>query len=292
MRSQTLDEVSASDRDAVRAVVEASGTSFYWAMRLLPQDKRDGLFAVYAFCRLVDDIADGTLPAAAKHAALDAWRQRLSRLYQGETHDALDRVLTVALHRHNLGRAHFDAVIDGMAMDADGPIVAPERATLDLYCDRVASAVGRLCVPIFGEPGENGMAVAHHLGRALQLTNILRDVHEDAAIGRLYLPVEDLAEAGISAREPLAVAAHPRLPQACATIGARARDAFRAADEALARCDPAAMRPARIMRDVYRWTLDELEAGGWHPPPTDPGQWQRLRRKLIKLAIALSGSLR
>src|SRR2546425_11627078 len=125
-----------------------------------------------------------------------------------------------------LRREDFLAVIDGMEMDVKSDIRAPDFATLDLYCDRVASAVGRLCVRVFGMDAAPGIALAHHLGRALQLTNILRDLDEDAAIGRLYLPREALRDAGITATDPRAALARPSLDTACAVVVERARSHF------------------------------------------------------------------
>lgn len=247
------------DRDWVRAVVTRAGTSFFWAMRLLPEARRDGMFGVYAFCREVDDIADGDILVPDRMAALNEWRERIDGALAGRPKNhPLDRVLADDALRYALDPADFHAVIEGMAMDAEGPIVAPTQADLDLYCDRVASAVGRLSVPIFGEPGEKGRAVATHLGRALQLTNILRDVHEDAQIGRLYLPADLLDKHGILVRDPRAVAAHPDLPLVGRDLGQMAAQAFDRADAAIALCDRQAMKPAVMMRAVYRRLLDKM----------------------------------
>jgi phytoene synthase len=134
--------------------------------------------------------------------------------------------LAAAVRTFNLRRDDFLAVIDGMEMDVIAPIRAPDWATLDLYCDRVASAVGRLCVRVFKMEDAQGLALAHHLGRALQLTNILRDIDEDAGIGRLYLPQEALHAAGITSSEPLDAIANLAIDQACAPVAARARRHF------------------------------------------------------------------
>ena len=153
-----------------------------------------------------------------------------------------------------------------MAMDAADDIRAPDWATLDLYCDRVASAVGRLSVRIFGLRDEPGEALAHHLGRALQLTNILRDIDEDAAIGRLYLPREALAAAGVATDEPLAAAADPRLAAACAEVAARARAHFDEARPIMAAAPRAAVRAPRLMAAAYGSILDRMIARGFAPP--------------------------
>jgi presqualene diphosphate synthase len=146
-----------------------------------------------------------------------------------------------------------------MEMDAGDPIIAPNLAELDLYCDRVASAVGRLSVRVFGEAGQAGQETAYALGRALQLTNILRDVAEDAERGRIYLPREFLDDAGI-APVPETLLAAPKLPQLCARLADMADAYFAAAEAAMARSDRAAMRPAGMMAASYKPLLKILRA--------------------------------
>jgi len=163
-------------------------------------------------------------------------------------------------------REDFMAVIDGMAMDAAEDIVAPDEATLDLFCDRVASAVGRLSVRIFGIEDEAGWWLAHYLGRALQLTNILRDIDEDAAIGRVYLPRELLASEGISATDVAAIVADPRLPGVCAVLAARAREYFVEANAIMAAAPRAQVRAPRIMSAAYRAVLDANVRRGFDLP--------------------------
>ena len=196
---------TAADTAYVTALVKASGTSFYHGMKILPAPRRDAMYAIYAFCRVVDDIADDDASFEAKRAALDAWRTRIAALYRGEANDPITRSLLAAIREFDLQREDFQDIVDGMEMDAGEPIVAPTLAALDVYCDRVASAVGRLSVRVFGDASAAARDVAYALGRGLQLTNILRDVGEDAARGRLYLPKEFLDEAGIPA-EPQATA--------------------------------------------------------------------------------------
>jgi phytoene synthase len=157
---------------------------------------------------------------------------------------------------------------------------------LDLYCDRVASAVGRLCVGVFGEPTPAGWKVADRLGRALQLTNILRDVAEDAAIGRLYLPAEFLARAGIALTTPQAVADHPNIAQVLAPLGEMAEQAFADSEAALAQCDRTAMRPSVIMMKVYYRNLVRLRAANW-PVVHRRTALSRLFSRAEKLGVAL-----
>jgi squalene synthase HpnD len=252
-------------RETIRHRVEAAGTSFYWAMRLLPQHRRDGMYAVYAFCREVDDIADGDGSPTQKRSELAAWRDEIAALYSGRPQHLIARALLDPVARYCLRRGDFLALIDGMEMDADD-IRAPDLATLDLYCARVASAVGHLSVHVFGDPSEAAHRVAESLGRALQLTNILRDLDEDAARGRLYLPREILTRHGIDSHDPQAVLRHPALPACCRDLAAIADVHFAEADRAMARCSRRAMRPAMLMRAFYGETLAVLRRADWRDP--------------------------
>jgi squalene synthase HpnD len=252
----------------IRHRVEAAGTSFYWAMRLLPKHRRNGMYAIYAFCREVDDIADGTRPVEYKIAALAAWREEIDALYTGHPRHVVAHALSKPAARYHLRRRDFLAIIDGMEMDAREDIRAPDLATLDLYCARVASAVGHLSVHVFGDPSDAAHAVAESLGRALQLTNILRDLDEDAGRGRLYLPREVLDRHGIRATDPAAVLGHPALPAACREVAAIAEQHFQLSMRAMARCSRRAMRPAAVMAAIYHATLLALLRSGWRDPAT------------------------
>jgi squalene synthase HpnD len=244
------------------------GSSFFASMRILAPPKRAAMYAVYAFCRAVDDIADDGGPEDQRLEALDRWRRDVARLYSdgGETSRTVGLASQVVAF--GLKQSDFLAVIDGMEMDVRRAMIAPDWQTLDLYCDRVASAVGRLSVPIFGVDEANGLALAHHLGRALQMTNILRDIDEDAAMGRLYLPREALAEAGIPDQAIDKVLADPALDTACRALSVRARKHFNEAEKIMVRCKRNSVRSPRLMAAVYRPMLDRLVSRGWAPPRT------------------------
>jgi presqualene diphosphate synthase len=243
----------------------ASGSSFYAGMRILPRDKREAMYAVYAFCRAVDDIADGDAARDDPQGAMNRWRADIDALYAGR---APGQAAFLAPHvaRYALKREDFLAVIDGMEMDLHGPVVAPDAATLDLYCDRVASAVGRLSVRIFGMEEKAGVELAHHLGRALQLTNILRDIDEDADLGRLYLPREAMMAAGMTELSPRAVLAHPGLPQVCGRLLQQARAHFREATRIMDLGPRAAVKAPRLMASAYGDVLERLQKRGFAPP--------------------------
>ena len=245
----------------------AAHSSFYTAMRILPKRQRDAMFALYGFCRAVDDVADerGPSTSAQRLAELERWRGDIAALFAGHAPSHL-AALAEAVRDYGLKQKDFDAVIDGMAMDAAEDIRAPAWKTLDLYCDRVASSVGRLSVRIFGLSLELGEPLAYNLGRALQLTNILRDIDEDAGVGRLYVPREALKAAGVTTDEPLAAAADPKLARACVEVATRARAHFDKSNSIMAAAPRAAVKAPRLMAAVYGSILDRMLADGFAPP--------------------------
>jgi presqualene diphosphate synthase len=257
--------VATIDSGTPAAKTRASGSSFYLAMRILPRVQREALFAIYDFCRAVDDVADERGPRDARLAELRRWRSDIEALYDGSPPDRL-RALGAPVRRYDLQKSDFLAVIDGMEMDVAANIRAPDWRTLDLYCDRVASAVGRLCVRVFGMAATEGVALAHHLGRALQLTNILRDLDEDAAMGRLYLPREVLDAAGIRTSEPIVALMNPALDGACGRLVETVQAEFLAADVVMRRCPRRRVRAPRIMAEAYKLMFAKLIERGWSPP--------------------------
>ncbi|EKS28771.1 presqualene diphosphate synthase HpnD [Afipia felis] len=263
----------------------ASGSSFYAAMRIMPPAQREAMFHIYSFCRKVDDIADSDGPRTERLEALAQWRRDIDALYAGNPPPRVAPYQS-AVKQFGLRREDFIAVIDGMEMDVPAEIRAPDEATLDLYCDRVASAVGRLSVRVFGLPEEDGIALSHNLGRALQLTNILRDIDEDAGIGRLYLPRELLDAGGIASSDPQIVAADPNVPKVCAPIVERVKVYFAKADEIMARYPRSTVRAPRIMSKYYQEILKRLLARGF-APPRQPVKLSKAAKMSILLRYAV-----
>jgi len=253
------------DAPPADAQAAAAGSSFYAAMRILPPAQRRAMFEIYRFCRVVDDIADGGGDRQARLESLAQWRTDMDALFRGAP-PRRARPLLEPIRAFALQRGDFLSIIDGMEMDVRADIRAPDLATLDLYCDRVACAVGRLSARVFGMRARAGVALASHLGRALQLTNILRDLDEDGRAGRLYLPREVLLAAGISETEPAKVLDHPALGDACASIVDRARGHFAEAREVMANEPVEVVRTPLLMAMVYHDKLERLAARGWAPP--------------------------
>ncbi|UAK26691.1 presqualene diphosphate synthase HpnD [Sphingomonas nostoxanthinifaciens] len=256
-------------------------------MRVLPPAEREAMYAIYAFCREVDDIADDQAGERADRAvALDQWRADIADLYDGGS-GGKAAYLSEAVRRFGCLQVDFNAVIDGMAMDVARDIRWPQHRELDLYCDRVASAVGRLSVRVFGMEEQPGLALSHHLGRALQLTNILRDIDEDAAIGRVYLPREAIETAGIRVGDIAKVIDDPRIDQVAQGLAAEARVHFAQAQAILDRRPRGHLIAPRLMAGAYAMLLRRMVAKGWTPPRSRVGH-NKLRLAWLLLRLKLS----
>ncbi|MEX2642039.1 MAG: presqualene diphosphate synthase HpnD [Acetobacterales bacterium] len=254
----------ASSRRAVGRIVSRASSSFRWAMALLPRERRETMYAIYAYCRVLDDIADGDETADRKRFLLDAWRKEIGHMYAGRPHHPVTRALARPTARYRLPHPEFERIIEGMETDAE-PVRAPPLDTLLTYCRNVAGSVGVLTLATCGLTGPTARELAVAQGEAMQLTNVLRDVSEDAMRGRLYLPAELLAEAGIDDRAPEEVLAHPRIAKPLRALAALAEERFeRAAALRNAIVAPAGadLRPARAMADGYRHLLRKLTRQG------------------------------
>ena len=260
----------------------AAGSSFYAGMKVLPKAEREAMYAVYDFCRIVDDIADDQQgDPASRRVALDQWRTDLDSLYAGGE-PGVTAMLVPHVRAFGLKRADFEAVIDGMAMDLDRDIRFPSMDELDLYCDRVASAVGRLSVRIFGMDETPGIDLAYHLGRALQLTNILRDIDEDAGIGRAYLPREAIEAQGIAIGDEIAaVIDDPRIDGAARIVAERAKRHYAEAHRILATRPRGHLIAPRLMEAAYSELLRRMLKAGWTAPRS------RVRHNRLALAWTL-----
>ncbi len=263
LRNDNRAQTEADAAAAVEDIVRRAGTSFYWAMRRLPENKRRAMYGIYAFCRKVDDIADGDGSTEDKLAGLGKWRDEIERLYGNQPRTPVTSALSRAVGEFGLEKEDFRAVIDGMEMDAAPEIRIADMDELTLYCDRVACAVGRLSVKVFGLGEETGKKLAFAQGLALQLTNILRDIAEDAQCGRLYIPRDLLESDDIVAGDIASVLRHPAFPKACETLGALAEQNFEKADAVIAECDHGKIRPAIVMMETYRRIFAKLKRRGW-----------------------------
>ncbi|MBU8536489.1 squalene/phytoene synthase family protein [Falsiroseomonas tokyonensis] len=267
-----------SDAAVVRARVDRAGSSFGRGMAVLKGGRRRALYAVYGFCRAVDDIADGAMPEAEKRRLLAGWRAKLAA-----PDCALSAELAWARQEFDLPRAECEAMIAGMETDATPGLRIADEAALDAYCRRVAGSVGAMAVRIFGAPAAEDFGLA--LGRTLQLVNIVRDVEEDAAIDRLYVPATLLTRHGVPAGPPDLVLQHPGFALCCAELAARAEAGFAQAALELQDHDAAAMKPARIMMWGYRRLLQRMLARGFAHPRTRPRLTRVEKLRMAWLAL-------
>ena len=237
-------------------ITRQSSSNFYYAFMLLPAERRRALYAVYAFCRFVDDIADDG--AAAQPALLlERWRMELRNVYGGAVERPVSRALADNVRRFNIPQRYFEEVIDGVEMDLTRKRYAT-FAELGLYCRRVASAVGLICIEIFGYRNPATRVYAERLGLAFQLTNIIRDVREDAARDRIYLPLEDLARFAVSQQEILAGTHSERFERLMRFEAERARSYYEQAERALPAEDRPTLLAAEAMRLIYGAILRQI----------------------------------
>ena len=241
----------------------ASGSSFYYSFMFLPQDKRRAITALYAFCREVDDVVDECSDATVARTTLNWWRGEVAEIYDGKPQHPVAQALVPLVQQFNLAQEHLQEIIDGMEMDLDHQRYA-DFSALQLYCYRVASVVGLLAAEIFGYTDRHTLKYAHDLGIAFQLTNIIRDVGEDARRGRIYLPLDEMQQFNVSAADILNSRETENFHQLMEFQIERAQRFYRQAFEQLPAQDRKSQRTGLIMAAIYRATLDEVEASGCH----------------------------
>ncbi|HEV2604353.1 MAG TPA: squalene/phytoene synthase family protein [Microvirga sp.] len=275
---------SEASRDAAITsdIVRRSSSSFRLGMQSLSADRKRAIHAVYAFCRVADDIADGRAPLFEKRRLIDQWRAEIDRL-PGAPTTPIGRELAYAATAFDVPLTECHAMLDGMETDSAERVRIADDAGLDLYVRRVAGSVGLMSIPIFGAPEARDFAVG--LGRTLQIVNILRDVDEDAAIERVYVPLARLQAAGIEDGPARMIVADPRFAAVCRDLAEEASAGFAAADAALAHLNRAALKPAILMKEGYRRIFLRLMERGW----ATRGERQRLtagdRLHMISLAL-------
>lgn len=236
-----------------------SGSSFYYSFLFLPPEKRRAITAVYAFCREVDDVVDECTDAGVARAKLAWWRGEIGNVFAGEPQHPVGRALLPVVREYNLPQEYFLEIIDGMEMDLDQVRYASFRE-LSLYCYRVASVVGLISAEIFGYQDRHTLKYAHDLGIAFQLTNILRDVREDALRGRVYIPQDELDACGVSIDDLRGDTLTEPLRRLFTQQARRARQYYQQAFDKLPEVDRFAQRSGLIMAAVYLTLLDRIEA--------------------------------
>lgn len=238
----------------------ASGSSFYYSFLFLPKAKREAITALYAFCREVDDIADECADINIARTKLAWWRNEIRQLYSGKPQHPVSQALQPAIQQHKLDEEHFLEIIDGMEMDLDQNRYASFK-DLQLYCYRVASVVGLLSAQIFGYTNRNTLKYAHDLGMAFQLTNIVRDVGEDARRNRIYIPLDEIKKVGLTEIDILHGHDSPKMRELLDFQIERAEQFYDKALNALSKEDKKSQRTGLMMAAIYRTLLREIKAG-------------------------------
>jgi len=241
----------------------ASGSSFYYSFMFLPQEKRRAITALYAFCREVDDVVDECSDENVARITLNWWRTEVTAIYAGKPQHPVGQALAPLVKQFNLSQEHLLEIIDGMEMDLSQLTYADFKA-LQLYCYRVASVVGLLAAEIFGYSDKKTLQYANDLGMAFQLTNIIRDVGEDARRGRIYLPLDELARFGVHTGDILDAKETEGFQQLMAFQVERAQHFYEQALGQLPDADRKSQRTGLIMAAIYRATLNEVVASGCH----------------------------
>lgn len=241
----------------------ASGSSFYHSFKFLPKDKRRAITALYAFCREVDDVVDECSDENVARTTLNWWRDEVAAIYGGVPQHPVGQALKPLLQQFNLPQEHLLEIIDGMEMDLTQHTY-PDFKALQLYCYRVASVVGLLAAEIFGYTDRKTLKYAHDLGIAFQLTNIIRDVGEDARRGRIYLPLDELAQFGVHTADILNAKETDAFRKLMQFQIDRAQHFYEQALAELPAVDRKAQRTGLIMAAIYRATLEAVVASGCH----------------------------
>jgi phytoene synthase len=278
-----------------QSITRKSASNLALAFVLLPKPKREGMSALYAFCREVDDVADDeSVPPETRRRELALWREDVRRACDGGAPEKeVNRELQPFIQRHGLSFLLFDELIKGVEMDLDIKRYASYER-LDEYCYRVASVVGLLSIEIFGYQDPRCREYATFLGKALQLTNILRDVRTDAERGRIYLPQEEMARFKVKEEEILAHQYSTRFRELARSVAAQARQFYRKAGESLPACDRRSMAAAELMGSVYWRLLEKLEGKEFNvfgPVPTRLSRGQKAALILRTWVRLISGTM-
>ncbi|WP_419796691.1 MAG: squalene/phytoene synthase family protein [Terasakiella sp.] len=248
---------SSTDFEYVENVVREAKSSFAMGMKALPKDRRGYLFAIYAYCRILDDIADNALPREEKLKQLNEWRIKVTQLIDGKPSCAITRILYEAINRFKIPQDELYQLIEGMEADVRGPIYAPCWDDLYDYCRKVAVSVGLLSLPIFGRKDQGAQDFALELGYALQFTNILRDVAEDDQVGRLYLPQESLQKHNVNG------IASQNLNLVLGDVAEKTEHHYKNAEKLLKQIGSANLKPALLMKDAYKKIFRKMQRRGW-----------------------------
>ena len=254
-----------SDQNQIKKIIPKSASSFYWGMNILEKSKKRAMFSIYSFCRIVDDIADSKLKKDEKIKRLNEWRNKINYLFTGNKYgkDFLTRELLFSIKKYNLHKKDFISIIKGMEMDCERKIKFPKKKELELYCDRVAGAVGCLSMNVFGVNTTGGRKYALAVGRALQLTNIIRDLKEDSLRGRCYIPWEYVSKFKLQSLTPSNIIKNPKIKNLCKILLDDARKNYDLSEKLLFNLDGKKLKAAEIMKAMYKIIYNKMCSPRW-----------------------------
>jgi len=232
-------------------------------MRILDSEKRNAMFAIYAFCKEIDNIGDKFTEKKIKEKELKKWKKEIEKIYKNKSNNIFGKTLKKYIDQYKLKRGLFLEIIKGIEMDINKKMVAPKQKILNLYCYRVAGAVGLLSLKIFGENNKNSRSFGIKLANAFQITNILRDIKEDSLLGRLYIPKEILKKAGIKENNIDQIIKNKKFPNACKQLAKLADLNFKIAEKKLSYCSKNKLKSSILMMETYKFLLKKLKKKGW-----------------------------
>ena len=244
-------------------IIKYPKSSFYWGMKILDSKKRNAMFAIYAFCKKVDSIADSREINKKKISKIKKLRKEINEIFKNNLNNNFNKTLKYYIDVHKLKKKYFLDIVKGVEMDVNNIMICPNKKIFNLYCYRVAGAVGLISLQIFGDYNKKTKSFGLYLAKALQITNILRDINQDKTMGRMYIPKEILNKAGIKSKKIIFILKNKKFPEACKNLAKIADLNFNLADKQLKFCSKKKLKSAVIMMDTYKLLLNKLKQKGW-----------------------------
>jgi len=249
--------------EEIKNITKYPKSSFYWGMKILDREKRNDMFVIYAFCKEIDNIGDSHGQIRKKRQELKDWKKEIDEIYKNKTKKKLGKLLNNCIKKYKLKKNLFLEIIKGIEMDINNKMIAPKQKILNIYCYRVAGAVGLLCLNIYRENNKSSRSFGIALANALQITNILRDIKEDSLMGRLYMPKEILKKVGIKEKNINDIIKNKKFPNACKELAKLADTNFQVAEKKLKNCSKTKLKSAILMMNTYKLLLKKLKNNAW-----------------------------
>ena len=244
-------------------IIKYPKSSFYWGMKILEKERRESMFVIYAFCKKADSIADSRELKNKKIKKINELKKEINEIFKNNLNNNFSKILKCSIEKYKLNKQYFLDIIKGVEMDIDGIMICPNKKTFNLYCYRVAGAVGLLSLKIFGDYNQRTKRFGLYLAKALQITNILRDIKQDKIMGRMYIPKEILNSVGIKTNKIILILKNKKFPIACTKLAALADLNFQYADKQLKFCSQKKLKSAILIMNTYKLLLKKLKKKGW-----------------------------